>query len=372
MKTFMLKLFCFMLIVSTMLFISTACKNEDDSNNNNDNAVSQGLEFERSSDYTGYAVAGIGDCFDTKIIIPSTYNDKPVVEIKEEAFKGYYLTSITIPESVITIGEEAFSSCYKLVEVVNKSPYITVTKGSDSNGCLGYYALSVSNCDDSYISKVSTDSNGFVIYTNGNDKILVNYIGTNTNITIPSDITEINENAFRNCFNLTSVTIGNSVTSIGDKAFSDCPIETATIPTIAIKAIKNNSLKTVTLTGGTSIGDWAFNYCDSLTNVVIPDSVTSIGYSAFRDCNNLTSITIGNSVISIGDSAFYSCDNLTRVTIGNIVTSIGDSAFSLCNNLTSITYNGTKSEWNSISKGRCWNFFVPATYVTCADGTVNI
>ena len=89
MKTFILKLFCFMLIVSTALFIGTACKNEEDSNNDNDNAVSQGLEFERSSDNTGYAVAGIGDCFDTKIIIPSTYNDKPVVEIKEEAFKDY-------------------------------------------------------------------------------------------------------------------------------------------------------------------------------------------------------------------------------------------------------------------------------------------
>ena len=369
MKTFMLKLFCFMLIVSTALFIGTACKNEDGSNE--DIVVSQGLEFERSSDNTGYAVAGIGDCFDAKIIIPSTYNDKPVVEIKEEAFKGYYLTSITIPESVTSIGSNAFYDCDKLVEVINKSPYITVTKGSNSNGYLGYYALSVSNCDDSYISKVSTDSNGFVTYINDN-KILLNYVGANTNITIPSDITEIykdafyeNKNitsvtignsvtsigyeAFYNCDNLTSVTIPNSVTSIGYNAFSGCSIETATIPATAIEAIKNKSLKRVILTGGTSIGN-----------------------GAFSDCDNLTSITIPNSVTSIGERAFYSCDNLASITIPNSVTSIGENAFSWCNNLTSIAYNGTKEQWNSISKGSSWNNKVPANYVTCINGIVGI
>ena len=79
-----------------------------------------------------------------------------------------------------------------------------------------------------------------------------------------------------------------------------------------------------------------------------------------------------NSVTSIDWYAFYRCDNLTSVTIGNSVTSIGYQAFYYCDNLTKITYNGTKSKWNSIKKGYYWNINVPATYVTCADGTVNI
>ena len=63
----------------------------------------------------------------------------------------------------------------------------------------------------------------------------------------------------------------------------------------------------------TSIGEWAFAYCDSLTSVAIPDSVTTIGDSAFRGCHSLTSVTIGNGVTRIGYAAFSSCDSLTDV-----------------------------------------------------------
>ena len=87
----------------------------------------------------------------------------------------------------------------------------------------------------------------------------------------------------------------------------------------------------------TSIGEFAFNGCTSLTSVTIPNSVTSIGYQAFSDCANLTSVTIPNSVTSIGERAFYGCSSLTSVTIPNSVTSIGYEAFYCCTSLTSIT-----------------------------------
>ena len=87
----------------------------------------------------------------------------------------------------------------------------------------------------------------------------------------------------------------------------------------------------------TSISDWAFASCSSLTSIAIPDSVTSIGSGAFGNCSGLTSVTIGNNVTSIGFWAFKDCTSLTSVTICNGTTSIGDWVFNGCTSLTSIT-----------------------------------
>ena len=150
-----------------------------------------------------------------------------------------------------------------------------------------------------------------------------------TEIRIPSqiqygkytyEVTSIGEGAFDWCDGLTSITIPNSVTSIGKKAFCFCfSLTTITIP---------NSM--------TSIGEDAFYNCSSLTSITIPNSVTSIGDSTFGSCSSLTSITIPNSVTSIGDFAFSNCSNLTSITIPNSVKSIGDYAFNGCFSLKSI------------------------------------
>ena len=91
----------------------------------------------------------------------------------------------------------------------------------------------------------------------------------------------------------------------------------------------------------TSIGEYAFSNCSSLTSITIPNSVTSIGTQAFNYCSSLTSITIPNSVTSIGTQAFHYCSSLTSITIPNSVTSIGNSAFYWCSSLTSITIEAT-------------------------------
>ena len=113
---------------------------------------------------------------------------------------------------------------------------------------------------------------------------------------------------------ISSVSIESGVTSIGDYAFCWC--NKITSVTIA------DSVKT--------IGSNAFFHCEALTSVTIPGSVTSIGDSAFMNCSDLTSITIPGSVTSIGDSAFSSCKSLTSIVIPEGVTSIGDYAFSGC------------------------------------------
>ncbi len=139
-------------------------------------------------------------------------------------------------------------------------------------------------------------------------------------MTIPNSVTSIGDYAFWKCSSLTSIEIPNSVTSIGKQAFRNCSgLTSVTIP---------NSV--------TSIGSNAFDGC-GLTSVTIPNSVTSIEAWTFQYCSGLTSVTIPNSVTSIGYSAFYDCENLTSVTIGNSVTSIGDYAFGGCSALTSVT-----------------------------------
>ncbi|WP_034097300.1 leucine-rich repeat protein [Flavobacterium psychrophilum] len=134
-------------------------------------------------------------------------------------------------------------------------------------------------------------------------------------------VTAIGESAFEHCNNLTSVTIPNSATSIGRYAFVGCSgLISVTIP---------NSV--------TTIGDEAFADCSGLTSVTIPNSVTDIENSAFFSCSGLTSVTIPNSVTTIGDGSFAECSGLTSVTIPNSVTTIGEGSFAGCSGLTSVT-----------------------------------
>ena len=194
------------------------------------------------------------------------------------------------------------------MEVYNKS-YLTIIAGSEDNGWVAYYAKNVYTEEGG--SKLSTDEDGYVIYTDGAEKILICYVGASTNLVLPNDITSICTEAFYENSSLTSIIIPDRVVSIGEGAFCDC-----------------SGLTSVTIgTGIKSIGDAAFMYCSSLTNVIIPDSVTSIGASAF--CGS----------------------GLTSVTIGNSVTRIGAGAFELCENLAEVKFCGTEAEWNAIEKG---------------------
>ena len=126
--------------------------------------------------------------------------------------------------------------------------------------------------------------------------------------------------AFSSCSSLSEIVIPSSVTSIGDFAFYCC-----------------DSLSEIVIPSSvTSIGDSAFSWCSSLSEIVIPSSVTSIGDNAFSWCSSLSEIVIPSSVTSIGDWAFSRCNSLSEIVIPSSVTSIGDSAFSFCDSLSEI------------------------------------
>lgn len=182
----------------------------------------EGLQYSLRSygtDTYYYTVSGYTGTL-TDVVIGKRYNNKPVTAISSEAFKNNpNIVSIKLSNTIKSIGYQAFYNCYRLIEVYNKST-LSITAGSSDNGYVAYYAKNVYTTEGG--SKLTTDENGYVIYTDGDEKILVAYHGTNTELILPSDITKINHYAFYNCTGLTSITIPDSVTSIADSAFYGC------------------------------------------------------------------------------------------------------------------------------------------------------
>lgn len=185
-----------------------------------------------------------------------------------------------------------------------------------------------------------------------------------TSIIIPDSVINIGNGAFQFCALLTSITIPDSVTSIGDSAFDYCiglteiNVSDKNKNYISKDGVLFNKDMTNLLQypngkieteyiipdGVTSIGDYAFEGCSSLTEINIPDSVTSIGDRAFRICSSLTEIKIPDGVTSIGISAFEGCSSLNEINIPDSVTSIGDGAFFSCSALKSITIKNPECE----------------------------
>lgn len=274
-----------------------------------------------------------------------------VIEIGSNAFDGSNLYSVTIPDGIINIGDEAFFDCDKLIDIVipNSVKFIRENAFSYCNGLknitIGSGVQHIGRgafCDCSNLTVISVDQNNshyssdeFGVLYNKNKTELIQYpIGNKqTSYVIPDSVNLIGDASFSDA-KLKDVKIPNSVTIIGDGAFYRCVnLTEITIPNSTVE-----------------IDDRVFCYCENLTNITIGVNVRRIGVCAFYACN-VKEFVIPDSVKIIDDQAFGYCEKLETITIPNSIESIGRLAFYFCTNLNNVYYNGTEHQWKSIEVG---------------------
>ena len=374
-----------------------------------------GLEYELNEDGQGYTVIGIGACKSTDIVIPTKYMGLPVTAIAPYAFHhNEKIASVTIYESVTSIGEESFYGCSSLANVTfAENSQLTVIPSGMFSGCASLTSITIPN---------SVTSIGYSAFSSCTSL---------TNVTIPNSVIEIWRGAFSDCYSLKNITIPDSVTSISSGTFGGCPIESATIPTVAIKSIPKNKLISVVITSGDTIPTEAFYDCVSLSSITIPETITSIGEKAFDGCYHLIEVinksaldivagssengNIGyyakriitdespSAIKRVGDYIFYDDGTdiyvvnymgseveltlpdyngknygiwdqvfykryLYSITIPDSVTSIGNSAFSNCTKLQSITIPDSVTSIGYNAFERCYSL----TSVTLGNGITHI
>lgn len=228
----------------------------------------------------------------TEIQLPET-----LTEIGSAAFyECSSLTNITIPANVTEVNEFTFVACSALEDIMIQGE-LTYLGGSVFGG-----------------TKWFSEQTDWVIVQ---DKFLQTYKGSDTELVIPNGVEFICDSAFSNK-NIRSIVLSDSVKSIGSNAFA------------------GTDLETIDLNQAEIIGESAFNGCEKLTSLTIPDSVTSIGGMLISDCTSLTDLQLSNSLTSIPRNAFYNCTALTEVTIPTSVTAIEKYAFYKCDSLEKI------------------------------------
>lgn len=163
-------------------------------------------------------------------------------------------------------------------------------------------------------------------------------------ISLPENLPTIKENLFLDCRGLTSVSLPNGLTAIERRAFEGCtglisislPAGLATIGEYAFSSC--TGLTSISLPEGlATIGGSAFSGCSGLTSVSLPERLTEIGAGVFYNCSGLTSISLPDGLTTIGGSAFRGCTGLTSVSLPDALTAIGEYGFSDCSGLTSVS-----------------------------------
>ena len=338
----------------------------------------------------------------TSIVIPDT-----ITTIGREAFcNSAHITSISIPSSVTYIDAAAFYGCTSLKSIIIPDSVTYLGVGAFTN-CSSLESITLSK----NITSISVDT-------------FRNCTGLKT-FNIPSNITSIESNAFIGCTGLESIIIPDNVTSIGEGAFNSCSSLTSiTLPFIG-GSKDASTASSSTLFGyifgrikyeGSTKASQKYSYTNGVT-YYIPTSLVSVTFTgdnllfgAFSGCSTLLSITLTDANHELPSSLFSNCTNLasinyygtlehwlnlpgkdtfatpvyyvhlyldgeeetTSITLPTSITLISNFAFFNCMNISSIEFEGTMEEWSLIEKGIGWHNRVAATTVKCSDGIVDL
>lgn len=310
---------------------------------------SEGLKYQLINNGRAYAVSGIDQCSDLDIIIPSTYQGKPVVEIADKAFyDNRSITSVVIPEGVTKIGEYAFTQCLSLHTVVLPESLRTISSGA--------FAL----CQDL------------------------------KNMNLPSGITEIGYEAFAACISLKNITIPSGIT---EENFNVFYMYLNSLRKFELDG-ENDYLYTIDgnlygeFSGKTMLLSYAMGNDES--KFTMPEGVDSIFTGAFSFYpfdyekvenesgliwvdyySNLKNVVISEGVKEIYPSAFVYLNSLRSVHLPSTLEYIGPSAFVECRGITYVKFNGTIAEWEAIKKSETWFVDSTITVIHCTDGDAN-
>jgi len=276
-------------------------------------------------------------------------------------------TSVIIPSRVTTIGNNAFKDCSKITSII--LPESVSTIGSDNvdsgafQGCTQLQYVKLPTANQSFTKIYSCTFFGCTSLTSiGESKTILSII-------IPTTVTTIGTNAFKDCSKITSIILPESVSTIGSDnentgAFQGCTqLQHIKLPTANANFTKISSCTFFGCTSLTSIGA-----SKTTLSIKIPNTVTIIGTNAFKDCSAITSIILESnaSLTTIENHAFLNCASLTSIMIPNTVTFIASNAFVGCTSLVSIYISNDRARilgggaWGSPMNGLPGGYFFGA------------
>lgn len=255
----------------------------------------------------------LGSSYD--VVVPSVINNKPVTHIGSNAFQQTGVHSVSLPSSIVSIGDAAFFDCQNLASITIPDSVIEIGYQAFWN-CLNLQSAAIG----SKVKSIGVEA--------------FEYCENLGEIVIPQSVESIGYNAFLGCKKLKDIVIPDNVTTLGSGAFSGC-----------------SSLKTASVGNGVSeIKGYLFSHCTTLETVTVGENISSIGIEAFSYCSALKSLTFPAGVSFIGENAFFNCTSLLSLKFFGDAPEIENPIYYA--NQSTVYYLEGKSGWGTTFAGR--------------------